>query len=343
MQSTNPILVTGASGFIASHIIKLLLTQNYKVRGTVRSLANKQKYEFLYNLVPEKKDNLELVEADLSNKETWPAAVEGCDYIFHVASPIPAKEVKHERDLIEPAVAGTLNVLEAALEKGAKKVVVTSGCSAIINGNVGEVTEENWSDESKCGPYAKSKVQAEKSAWTFYEKNKDKIQVTVVNPSLVLGPVFTQHGNSSETLIAEMMKGNFPGIPEKGNKINMVDVRDVAVAHVNAMWGQGTDGKRYICSGGKLGLGDIIGSLKKEFGGRGYRINDKIITPEEAAACGIPIVKTYTYIASEPQVNCNSERSVKELGMTYLSLDLMLKNMGESLINQGVVPQPNQN
>ena len=122
-----PVLVTGASGYIASHLIKILLERGHKVRGTVRSLSNRSKYEFLYRLAPEKNDNLTLVEADLTDRASWPAAVEGCEYIFHIASPIPPYVPKDENELIGPAVAGTVNVLEAAAEKGAKKVVVTIG------------------------------------------------------------------------------------------------------------------------------------------------------------------------------------------------------------------------
>jgi len=148
LRTNTPLLVTGATGYLASHIIKLLLQQGYKVRGTVRSLANKDKYQFLYDLIPEKKQNLELAEADLTDKASWGKAVEGIEYIFHVASPIPPYIPKDEMEIIRPAIDGTLNVLEAAVQKGAKKVVVTSSCLAIFVGNAGRVlTEDDWSKE----------------------------------------------------------------------------------------------------------------------------------------------------------------------------------------------------
>jgi dihydroflavonol-4-reductase len=158
-KTTAPILVTGASGYLASHLIKLLLEKGYKVRGTVRSLANKAKYQFLYDLVPEKNDNLELAEANLSEKACWLTAVKGYEYVLHVASPVPPYVPKDEMELIGPAVAGAENVLEAALAKNIKKVVMTSSCQAIYFGNEGKtVTEEDWSVEEKCPAYPKSKL-----------------------------------------------------------------------------------------------------------------------------------------------------------------------------------------
>lgn len=176
-QTTAPILVTGASGYLASHLIKLLLENGYKVRGTIRSLASKAKYQFLYNLVAEKNGNLELLEANLSEKACWSTAVEGCEYVFHVASPVPPYVPKDEMELIGPAIAGAENVLEAALAKNVKKVVMTSSCQAIYFGNEGKtVTEEDWSVEEKCPAYPKSKLKAEKAAWKFYEEYKDKLR-----------------------------------------------------------------------------------------------------------------------------------------------------------------------
>lgn len=144
METNKPILVTGATGYLASHIIKQLLETNHLVKGTVRSLINKEKYQFLYDKCPNSK-NLTLVEAELTNKNSWLDAVENCDYIIHVASPIPPYNPKNENDIITPAVEGTLNVLEAAVTKGVKKVVVTSSGLAIILGNEHKICrEEDW-------------------------------------------------------------------------------------------------------------------------------------------------------------------------------------------------------
>jgi nucleoside-diphosphate-sugar epimerase len=330
-----PVLVTGATGYIASHLIKILLERGHKVRGTVRSLSNKSKYEFLYRLAPEKNDNLTLIEADLTDRASWSAAVEGVEYIFHVASPIPPYVPKDEMELIGPAVEGTVNVLEAAVEKGAKKVIVTSSCLSIFVGNEQKVcTEEDWSDEANCPAYPKSKVKAEKAAWDFYEKNKDKIEITVVNPIMVLGPVFTEHKNSSEVLLAEIMKGTYPGIFPF--RFGIVDVRDAAEGHYKAMFTKDTAGKRYALSAGSWSMEQVITCLKDEFGKSGYEINDKHVTAEEVKASGNAVAQRQVPMIGK-DIRVNNERSVKELGMKYFEIRQTVVDMANSLIKHGVI------
>ena len=175
-DKSKPFLVTGANGYLASHLIKSLLKRGYKVRGTVRSLAKKERYEYLTNLDAEHKNNLDFVEADLSDEKSWEKAVQGIDYIFHVASPIPPYVPEDENEIIIPAVNGTKFVLQAAINAGVKKVVVTSSTLAVWFGNQDKVVDETmWSDTNKCSHYPKSKTLAEKASWEFYEKNKDKI------------------------------------------------------------------------------------------------------------------------------------------------------------------------
>ena len=334
-NTDSPVLVTGASGYIASHLIKILLERGFKVRGSVRSVSNQAKYQFLYDLVPEKKDNLTLVEAELTDKESWLKAVEGCQYIFHVASPIPPSVPKDETELIIPAVEGTLNVLEAAVQKGVKKVVVTSSCLTVMIGQPdGKLNnEEDWSSE-ECPAYPKSKIKAEKAAWKFYEENKGRIEVTTVLPSLVFGPIYTKHGNSSETLIAEIIRGNYPGVLDISFAI--VDVRDVAEAHFNAMFKEGTNGKRYIASGALVPFEDVFKSLKGDLEQYGYKINDKHVTAEEVVASGNPVAQRSVNLIGKKML-VNNERSKTELGMKYIPIDQTVKEMAHSLIKQGVV------
>jgi nucleoside-diphosphate-sugar epimerase len=339
MQSTSdkPILVTGASGYIASHLIKLLLEKGYKVRGTVRSLADKSKYDFLYNLVPEKKDNLEFFEADLTNKASWQKAVEGCEYIFHVASPFPAGAPKHEDELIIPAVEGTLNVLEAALDKEAKKVVITSSFAAISFGNESKkvLTDDDWSDEVKCPAYPKSKVRAEKAAWEFYEKNKDKIQVTVLNPTGVFGPILTKQPQSTAALLSEFMNGTYPGIPDF--KFGVVDVRDLAQAHFNAMFDEKTTGKRYLTSAKLSSIEEICDILKREFGKYGYNIPDKHLTYQEFMDSGHPAAGAHGPFIGR-SMSFDNQRSIRELNLNYLSTEQTIIDMAYSLIKYGMIP-----
>ena len=339
---TSPILITGATGYIASHIIKLLLEQNYKVRGTVRSLANKEKYQFLYELAPEKNNNLEFVEADLLNPEKWLSAVEGVEYVLHVASPFPMKDPKDEDEVIRPAVEGTLNVLKAAAEKGVKKVVVTSSVAAIYNGHIGrEVGPEDWSIEEKCNAYSKSKLKAEKAAWEFLEQNKEKFEMATVNPSLVIGPLFASNKGTSEQIIADILTGKTPGLPRFS--VGLVDVRDVAECHIKALFSKESHKKRYICSAQSVWMGDIGTILKEEFGKHGYKVTTMNL--------GKFIMKIASFFDKRaknvlPELDIerkfNNELSKLELGINYRDIKESLVEMGYSLIKVGVVPQLNK-
>jgi len=338
MNSTQKpkILVTGASGYIASNLIKLLLLKDYQVRGTVRSLSNKPKYEFLYTLAPEKNSNLELVEANLTERSTWDSAVEGCEYVFHIASPVPPYVPEDEMEIIGPAVSGTINVLDACLEKKVKKIVITSSCLAITIGNSDKVsTEETWSNEEECPAYPKSKVRAERAAWDFFNKNKDKIEITVVNPSLVLGPVFTKHGNSSETLITDIMNGEYPGIMDV--RLSVSDVRDVAEGHYRAMFEKNTNGKRYIVAGEDISMEKVIHLLKDEFGKYGYNIVDKHVGEKEVIESGNAVAQRQVNLIGKENT-ISHEKSIKELNMKYTPVEKTVIDMGYSLIERGIIP-----
>jgi len=234
-------------------------------------------------------------------------------------------------------VEGTLNVLNAALEKGCKKVVVTSSCLAIFFGNEDKLlTEEDWSDPTKCSHYPKSTVIAEKAVWEFYDKNKDKIDVTVVNPSMVLGPIYTVHGNASESLLAEIMRNNYPGIPDPEMTPSVVDVRDAAEAHVRALFNPISTGKRYIISGSALPYSKFMSVLKEEFGKYGYIIPDKKVTAQQIKESGNAVAQRGLPLIGKV-MNLNNERGVKELGMKYKPVEETIKDMGYSLIKLGVV------
>jgi len=336
-SKTAPILVTGATGYLASHIIKLLLEQGHHVRGTVRSLKNKDKYQFLYDLVPEKKENLEFAEADLLDTEKWNAAVSGVERILHVASPFPIETPRDENELIKPAVEGTLNVLNAALRNNVKKVVITSSLAAILYGNEGKVVgPQDWSNEASCSAYSKSKLRAEKAAWDFWEKNKEKIDIATVNPGFILGPVLTASNGSSEQLVRDFLSGAVPGVP----KINLcvADVRDVADCHIKALFASNSSGKRYLCSGGSLWMSDITAILKEEFKQYGYKVPTFTIGKCLMTIAGIfdKRVRDAVYEVGHER-KADSSLSVEELGVKYRPFKETVVEMGYSLIKVGSV------
>ena len=272
------VLVTGASGFIATHIVHQLQKQGYKVRGTVRSLNNENKIKPLRQLCPDAKHELELVEADLLNEESWKDAVKDCEYVLHVASPFPAANPAHEDELIVPAVNGTLNVLKAVAAEGvARRVVLTSSSAAVSNGVEGNAshtagtpyTEADWTDvDTVSAPYFKSKTLAEKAAWDFVRDKK--FELAVVNPVYVMGPVLCGSDFTSLEIPRRLLQHAMPALP----KLNLpiIDVRDVAAAHIAAMTEPGAAGNRHILSAGNLWVREMALIIAGEFKSQGYSI-----------------------------------------------------------------------
>jgi dihydroflavonol-4-reductase len=250
------VLVTGASGFIAGHCVSELAGHGYTVRGTVRQ--------------PEKAAHLagiaELVPADLESDDGWKDAVAGCGYVLHVASPFPISDPDDENDLIRPAVQGTLRVLRASAESGTvKRVVLTSSVTAIRGDSPGDrtLTEDDWTDPGAShDPYQKSKTLAERAAWEF-ARDDGRLELAVINPGLVLGPV--QHAAAGTSLepVRRLLARNVPGVPRLGWAL--VDVRDLAVAHRVAMEVPAAAGQRYICAGPHMWMSEMATILATRY------------------------------------------------------------------------------
>lgn len=263
MTTASPVLVTGASGFIASHLIARLLEKGYRVRGTVRSLKKKESYEHLLRLPGA--ERLELVEADLLAPGAFDAAVRGVEQVMHTASPYSLDVKDPQRDLVDPAVQGTLSVLVAAKQAGAvRRVVLTSSMAAITDEPEGDhvLTEADWNTRSTLerNPYYLSKTLAERAAWDFMEKERPGFDLVVINPFLVIGPSLTAAVNPSNQLFIDVLSGTYPGIMNL--TWGFVDVRDVAEAHVLAMETPGAKG-RYICAGETVAMRQLVELLAR--------------------------------------------------------------------------------
>merc|ERR1712054_690879 len=181
-----PIVVTGVNGYVSQHVTKLLLENGYKVKGTVRSLAAKQKYEFLYNLTPDAKDKIQFIEANLNDNKVWDDVLNGAEAVLHVASPLPFEGIPDE-EMIKAAVEGMKAITQAALRQGVKKLIYTSSIVTQVKGfgAKGEkITNETWGEPEGMDGYSKSKYYAEKELWSFYNKNKNKITVATISPGL---------------------------------------------------------------------------------------------------------------------------------------------------------------
>ena len=264
------VLVTGGSGFIALHCIDQLLEKGFMVRTTIRSESRKEEINKAMDKYPNLDQNLEFHICDLLKDEGWEAAVDGCDYVLHVASPFILEVPSDENVLIKPAVDGTLRVLNACSKAHVKKVVLTSSVAAVAYGHGAEKTydESDWSntgEDSGITPYAKSKTLAEKAAWNFVEEldPDKKFDFTVINPVGVFGPMLTRDIGTSNSLVSRLINGELPACP--ATHMGYVDVRDVAKAHVFSMLNSSTNNKRIIVSESEMFFVDV-GRILNEAG-----------------------------------------------------------------------------
>ena len=245
------VLLTGISGYIANHCAVELLKNGYSVRGSLRSLSKKEKVIDAISREIGPKDNLEFCELDLLNDKGWDKAMEGCEFVLHVASPFEMIEPKDENEYIRPAVDGTLRALKAAKKSGVKRVVLTSSMVSMLGDADKSINIDynSWTNvkAKNISAYAKSKTLAEKSAWDFIKKqNKENpMQLSVVNPGPVFGPTISGDlGGASMGMFKNMIVGKMPMVPK--SSINMSDVRDVAKIHVLALENKNANGKRFI-------------------------------------------------------------------------------------------------
>lgn len=280
-ENTTTVLVTGASGFVGIHCVIALLKEGYQVRGTVRSLGREAALRKTVAKFVEADERFSLVEADLLNDAGWDAAVAGCEYVLHVASPFPLMEPKHEDDLIIPAREGTLRVLRAAAEKNVKRVVLTSSVAAVAYGHSKEKTqfdENDWSlaDSPTISAYSKSKTLAERAAWDFVNNLPDdkKMELATINPGLILGPLPDTNARTSGVLVQSLMLSTIPGLARM--HFNAVDVRDVAAAHIAAMITPEAAGQRFICVSDSFWMEDVAKLLKENYASRGYKVKTTV-------------------------------------------------------------------
>lgn len=261
------VLVTGGSGFIAGHCVLQLLEQGYQVRTTVRDLTREPAVRAVLGAAGMgHADALSFVAADLTRDDDWPEAIAGCDFVLHVASPVQVENVRHEDDVVVPAQQGTLRVLRAARDAGVRRVVLTSAFHAVAWGHPHTdhvFTEDDWTvlDGPGVTPYTKSKTLAERSAWDFVKAEGGSLELAAILPVAVMGPVLGNQISGSNHLIQRILAGALPGYPDLWFPV--VDVRDVAAAHVLAMTTPEAAGQRFLVSSGPAIPMKRIGAILK--------------------------------------------------------------------------------
>ena len=332
------VLVTGASGFIAKHCIIRLLKEGYIVRGSLRS-QNKADAVRAAIATKVSTDDLSFVTLDLMSDDGWDAAMKGCDFVQHVASPFPGAEPEDENELIIPAREGALRAVKTAAKAGVKRVVLTSSMAAIAYGHDDKPAdyiydEKDWSNtDGKIGAYLKSKTFAEKAAWDFMETEAaGDMELSVINPGAVLGPLLDDSFSTSGELVGKLLRGEVPACPDIG--FSCIDVRDIADAHFAAMTKPVAAGRRYLCIESYAWMIDISKILYEA----DYKTPIKKL-PNFAVHLLAVFDKTVRMIKGGlgKKENCNNERLRTELGIEPRSLKEMTLSMAETMVKFGLV------
>jgi nucleoside-diphosphate-sugar epimerase len=339
------ILVTGGSGFIASRCILQLLAAGHDVHTTVRSLKRESEVRALLKAGGEELGGrLSFAAADLERDTGWPQAVAGCEYVLHVASPFPAHLPRYEDELIVPAREGTLRVLRAARAAGVRRVVLTSSFAAIGYGHTPQrapFDETNWTnlEGGAMTAYVKSKTLAERAAWDFIAREGGALELAVVNPAVVFGPVLGADYAASILLVKRLLDGTVPGCPQI--QFGVVDVRDVADLHLRAMTDPAARGERFLAVAGDfVSVLEIARVLKRRLGGWARRVPAWQVPNwlVRLAALADPTVRQILPELGKPR-NATSEKARRLLGWAPRSSEEAIVAAAESLMRLGLVRQ----
>jgi len=323
------VAVTGASGYLGSWCVKYLAKNGYQVRGTVRSLRNPVKVQHLQDM----KEVVHLFEADLYVDGSFDECFAGCSAVFHVASPNKSVVDDPQKDLIDPALKGTLNVLESCKKAGITRVVLTSSCFSIVETDIATEpekykdkiwTEKDWNTTCSLenSPLSLSKMLAEKAAWEFCEKND--IKLTTICPNFIMGPALSlRYDSASVKLIMGIMKGAFlkDGLPAFAEGV--VDVRTVAEAHVLALGNKQAENERFL-------IGSVDSLTCLDF--TNYLRLDQRLAAIKMTSQVAGLIKGYPVY--------DNSKAVKVLGLTFKPPAISIIELGNFLVDNGMVDLP---
>jgi dihydroflavonol-4-reductase len=337
------VLVTGGSGYLAAWCIIGLLERGYRVRTTVRNPARERDVHAAVESQTGPGQHLTVHAADLTSDEHWAHAIEGCDYVLHVASPFPSKQPKDPDELIVPAREGTLRVLREALDAGVKRIVVTSSIAAVRladGAEQRELTEEDWTDPDSPGltPYVRSKTIAEQAAWDLVKQRGEQDRLAVVNPGAIIGPVLNDDISYSIQSIERLLKG-MPGMPRLG--FSFVDVRDVANLEIRAMTAPEAGGQRFIAVTKFLWMADTGEILRDRLGDGASKVPTRTIPDFVVRGMALFDGGIRSVVGGLGKRNeISSEKARTTLGWSPRPMEDTIAETGESLIRHGVVDAP---
>lgn len=333
-----PVCVTGASGYVAGPLVRELLRRGATVRATVRDPANERSVGHLTAMAAQEGGRLELHAADLTRPGSFDAAVEGCEVVFHTASPFVLQVKDPQRDLVDPAVEGTRTVLSAVDRAGSvRRVVLTSSCLAVFGDPADTaarpVTEADWNTSGSLThqPYGYSKTVAERVAWEL-ARAQSRWSLVTINPGFVMGPSETWRVDSTSV---DFLKALIDGRRSSGMwdfASLWVDVRDLAVAHVEAAVRPEVEG-RHLTSAGTHGVWEVIGWLREDFGDR-VKLPRMRVPRWLAYLLAPPMGFSWRYVSANVDVplRVDASKAPRALGVTFRPVRDTIRDHVEQLL-----------
>ena len=343
---TKPVAVTGGTGYLASWIIKYLLDRGMTVRTSVRGLSDKSKHDHLLKL-DGAKERLTFYEADLITEGSFDKLIDECELVIHTASPFKVTGITDfNKDIIEPAIDGTKNILAAVNRIPSVKRVVLTSSMASINGDAADIfnkadrvfTADDWNTTStpKHQPYSYSKTISEIEAWGI-ANTQERWDLITINPGFILGPSLTKSDDSTSIdFMITFLKGRFRlGVPDLW--FGIVDVRDVAMMHVLAGLIPDTSG-RYIAVGETYSMVHIAEKLVSHYGTK-YNISTRKL-PKLMFSLGGPIVGfSRKFIKRNLGIpfKVDNSRSISDMGMVFRPVEATLSDQVEQIEMDGLI------
>jgi len=337
------VLVTGGTGYLGGWCVVELLRRGYRVRTTVRDPAREPEVRASVGSQVDAHQHLSVHVADLTSDEHWQRVIEGCDYVLHVASPLPASQPRDPNDLIVPAREGTLRVVRAVLDAGVRRVVLTSSAAAISGGHegIGRALDETiWTNLDAPGltPYARSKTIAERAAWDLAGERGMRERIATLNPGLIIGPLLGEDRSTSLRSIERLLSG-IPAMPRLG--MNFVDVRDVADLEIRAMTAPEAGGDRFIAVTEFLWLTEVAEILRRRLGDAASKVPTRTAPNLLVRTMGLFNGTIRSFRSSlGKRTDYDTSKSRERLGWSPRQIEYTIAETAESLIEHGVVEAP---